>query len=87
MSHLKSVSILHCTARIVMILALCVEVFLINLSQLFLNKLLQDAALAQEEVTPFHYAWLLILTSFTLWSEPTNYQQVYLLILCRGERF
>ena len=59
----------------------------INWSQFFLNELLQDASLAQEEGTAFHYSWLLILISFTVWSEPTDYQPIDLPITRRGARY
>ena len=45
-----------CTTRIVMLVALYAEGVHINLSQFLPNELLQDATLAREEGTPFHYA-------------------------------
>ena len=70
-----------------MLVALCAEGVQINLSQFLLNKLLQDAASPQEEGTPFHYAWLLILISFTVWSDPVDYQLVDFPVIYRGERY
>ena len=70
-----------------MLVALCAEGVQINWSQFLLNELLQDASLAQEEGTSFHYSWLLILISFIVWSKLEDYQQVYLPIRCRGARY
>ena len=50
---------------------LCAEGVQINWSQFLLNELLQEEALAQEKDTTLHYSWLLILISFTVWSQPT----------------
>ena len=75
------------TVGIVILVALCAEGVQINLSQLFLSEILQDVASAQEEGTPFHYAWLIILISFIIWYETTDYQQVDLLVQCRGARY
>ena len=57
-----------------MLATLCVEGVQFNLSKFLLNELLRDAASAQDDGTPFHYAWLIILISFSIWSEPTDYQ-------------
>ena len=57
-----------------MLATLCAEGVQINLSQFFLNELLRDAASIQEEVTLFHYAWLIILILFTVWYELVDYQ-------------
>ena len=70
-----------------MLVALCAEGVQINLSQFLLNDFLQDATSTQEERTPFHYAWLLILISFTVWFEPVDYQPFDLHVTCRGERY
>ena len=57
-----------------MLVRLCAEGVQINWSQFLLNESIQDAASTLEEDNPFHYAWLLILISFTIWFEPADYQ-------------
>ena len=77
----------QCIAGIVMLATLILEGLQINFSQFFLNEFLQDVISTQEEGTPFHYAWLIILISVIIWDEPADYQQVELHVPCRGARY
>ena len=70
-----------------MLAALYTEGVQINWSHFLLNELLQDASLAQEEGTSFHYSWLLILISFIVCAELADYQPLDLHVSYRGARY
>ena len=42
---------------------------------------------SHEEGKDFHHAWLLILISFFVWYDQPNYQLVYIIIHCKGEKY
>ena len=56
-----------------MLAALCVEGVQFNLSIFLLNELLRDATTMQDDGTPFHYAWLIILIYFSVWYDLGDY--------------
>ena len=77
----------QCTTRTIVVVELCAASVQLNWSQYLLNELLEDVKKVQAKGSAFHYSWLLILISFVVWAEPTNYQGVDVLVLCRGIRY
>ena len=72
----------QCNTSVIMLAAHCVEEVQFNLSKFLLNEILWDTASAQDDGTPFHYAWLIILISFTIWSDSAEYKQINMPLLC-----
>ena len=65
---------IECTTRAIEIMEQCAVGVIFNWSQYLLNELIDDAKQAQvEDKAKFHYSWLLILISFSLWSDPPDY--------------
>ena len=64
----------QCSAMVVELADLCSLGQKSNWSQYLLNTLIDDMMLAQhKEDHKFHYSWLLILISFTVWTNPPDY--------------
>ena len=67
---------------------LCALGGVFNWSWYLLNKLIDDAMQAQHNDTyKFHYSWLFILISFTLWGNPSDYIQMDVPLPCLGETY
>ena len=61
---------------------------MINWSHFLLNDVLEDAVQAQEESkTKFHYSWLLILISFVVWLDPSDYQPLDVPVFCHDVKY
>ena len=59
-----------------------------NWSWYLLTALFEDVMLVQQkEGHKFYYSWLLILISFTVLANPTNYVYMNVLLSCLGEKY
>ena len=78
----------QCSAGVIEIADLCAQGQKFSWSWYFLTTLFEDVMLAQQkEGHKFYYSWLLILISFTVWANPTDYVQMDFLISCLGGKY
>ena len=79
---------MQCSIAVVEIVDLCALGEKFNWSLYLLNTLIKDAMLAQhKEDHKFHYSWLLILISSTVWTDPPYYVQMDVPLSCLGARY
>ena len=64
----------QCSIVVVELADLCALVGVFNWSWYLLNRLIDYAMQTQHKDTyKFHYSWLLILISYTVWGNPPDY--------------
>ena len=78
----------QCNSGVVAYAQKCAEAVQMNWSLFLLNRLLEDALVAQTG-RPFSYSWLLILIALVAWMEHKDYQPmtVEAVKVCHGARY
>ena len=78
----------QCSVGVIEIVDLCAQGHKFNWSWYLRNDLFEDVMLAQHKKGhKFYYSWLLILISFTVWADPSDYVQMDVPISCLGEKY
>ena len=79
---------MQCSGAVIEIADLCAQGEKFNWSWYLLNALFEDVMLVQQkEGKKFYYSWLLILISFTVWADPSDYVHMDVPISCLGEKY
>ena len=78
----------QCSVATMDLVDLCVLGAVFNWFRYLLNELIDDVTHAHHKASyKFHYSWLLILISFTMWGNPPDYVQMDVLLPCLGARY